>query len=81
MIIHRDIKLENLLISEDGTLKLADFGWSNFGNGNASDRKTYCGTPDYLAPEMVNETGHTEKLDIWCVGILLFEILVGRTPF
>jgi serine/threonine protein kinase len=81
MIIHRDIKLENLLVCDEGTLKLADFGWSNFGNGNAGDRKTYCGTPDYLAPEMVNESGHTEKLDIWCVGILLFELLVGRTPF
>lgn len=78
-IIHRDIKPENLLITASGDLKLADFGWSNFGQGKG--RETYCGTPEYLAPEMVKESGHTEKLDLWAVGVLLYELLVGRTPF
>lgn len=76
-IIHRDIKPENLLVVGD-TLKIADFGWSSLKKGT---RNTYCGTPDYLAPEMIQETGHTEKLDIWTLGILLFELLAGKAPF
>lgn len=76
-IIHRDIKPENLLIVGD-TLKVADFGWSNIKDNN---RKTYCGTPDYLAPEMIQETGHSEKLDIWTLGILMYELLQGKAPF
>lgn len=79
-IIHRDIKPENLLITASGDLKLADFGWSNFGQ-EESRRNTFCGTPEYIAPEMVSELGHTEKLDIWAIGIILYELLVGTTPF
>lgn len=77
-IIHRDIKPENFLLFEDGTLKMADFGWSNFKN---SIRSTYCGTPDYLAPEMILGQGHNEKLDIWSLGILAYELLSGDAPF
>lgn len=77
-IIHRDIKPENILFV-NGVLKLADFGWSNM-KVNAA-RNTYCGTPDYLAPEMVLEKSHTEKLDVWTLGVLLFELVTGRAPF
>ena len=77
-IIHRDIKPENIL-SVGGSLKLADFGWSNM-KGNKA-RTTYCGTPDYLAPEMVDEKAHTEKLDLWTLGVLLYELVVGKAPF
>src|SRR3990167_2238615 len=77
-VIHRDIKPENLLVS-GGRIKLGDFGWSNY-SAQEQERNTYCGTPEYLAPEMITHSGHTEKLDIWCVGILLFELLSGRTP-
>lgn len=77
-IIHRDIKPENILFVK-GVLKLADFGWSNM-KVNAA-RNTYCGTPDYLAPEMVLEKSHTEKLDVWTCGVLLFELVSGRAPF
>ena len=44
-------------------------------------RKTYCGTVDYLAPEMIDKSGHDDKLDIWCIGVLVYELLTGRTPF
>lgn len=79
-IIHRDIKPENILLDNDGRVKLGDFGWSNFFN-EESQRTTYCGTPEYLAPEMIKQQGHAKPLDIWNLGILLFELLVGRPPF
>lgn len=76
-IIHRDLKPENVLYHE-GMVKLADFGWSNVTD---DFRNTFCGTPDYLSPEMIQGIGHTEKLDIWTIGILTYELLVGRSPF
>ena len=78
-IIHRDIKPENILINKK-TLQIADFGWSNE-NDNKEVRNTFCGTPDYLAPEMILGNGHNEKLDMWTVGILMYELLHGKPPF
>jgi serine/threonine protein kinase len=79
-IIHRDIKPENVLIDNDNRAKLADFGWSNFYEEDKK-RETYCGTPEYLAPEMVTKSGHNESVDIWSIGVLAFELLAGRPPF
>jgi aurora kinase len=79
-IIHRDIKPENILLDEHFRVKLADFGWSNYENSN-SERKTYCGTPEYLAPEMLLKKGHDTSVDIWSVGVLMFELLCGTSPF
>ena len=79
-IIHRDIKPENVLLNSSMQAKLTDFGWSNYMDGMYK-RTTVCGTPIYLAPEMVNKTGHDEKVDIWCIGILLFELMTGVQPW
>ena len=79
-IIHRDIKPENVLIGEKGEAKLTDFGWSNYIEEKC-ERNTFCGTPIYLAPEMIRNKGHDERVDIWCIGILLFELVTKRTPF
>ena len=79
-IIHRDIKPENLLLNEGGRVLLADYGWSNF-NMEGDVRKTFCGTPEYIAPEMLLKKGHDTRVDIWSIGILMFELLSGYSPF
>ena len=79
-IIHRDIKPENILLDENNKPYLIDFGWSNYIINNRR-RYSVCGTPFYLSPEMVNETGHDEKVDIWCIGVLLYELTTGKVPF
>lgn len=77
-IIHRDIKPENLLNS-NGMIKIADFGWS--AHSPSDRRKTFCGTLDYLAPEFIRREYYGRGIDIWSVGVLAFELIVGRTPF
>ena len=79
-IIHRDIKPENVLLNEGIVAKLTDFGWSNYIQ-EEKERKTVCGTPIYLAPEIIKEQGHDERVDIWCIGVLLFELITGNVPF
>ena len=80
IIIHRDIKPENVLLGEGLVAKLTDFGWSNYMQEDEK-RQTVCGTPIYLAPEIIKEEGHDEKVDIWCIGVLLFELITGNVPF
>uniref|UniRef100_T1GM19 Aurora kinase n=1 Tax=Megaselia scalaris TaxID=36166 RepID=T1GM19_MEGSC len=78
-VIHRDIKPENLLLGHKKDLKIADFGWSV--QEPNSRRHTLCGTVDYLSPEMVSGKTHTKSVDIWCLGVLMYELLVGYAPF
>lgn len=77
-VIHRDIKPENLLLGEGGRISLGDFGWAVHAPSPHSTRFTLCGTPEYLAPEMVAGSGHDHSVDLWALGVLLFELLVGR---
>ncbi|KAK9480582.1 kinase-like domain-containing protein [Lipomyces japonicus] len=78
-IIHRDLKPENLLIGLDGVVKLSDFGWSV--HTPSSRRTTMCGTLDYLPPEMVEAKDHDFRVDLWALGVLTYEFLVGNPPF
>jgi len=78
-VIHRDIKPENLLLDMKGDLKIADFGWSV--HAPSSRRATMCGTLDYLPPEMIEGASHDEKVDLWSLGVLCYEFLVGKPPF
>lgn len=77
-LIYRDLKPENLLIGEDGYIKVTDFG---FVKEITHKTHTMCGTPEYLAPEIVTAHGHGKPVDWWCVGILIYEMLVSHTPF
>jgi len=79
-VIHRDIKPENLLLGSRGELKIADFGWSVH-SPETTKRRTLCGTLDYLPPEMVAGTPHDHNVDVWAVGVLTYELLVGKPPF
>ncbi|CAF0749101.1 unnamed protein product [Adineta ricciae] len=75
-----DIKPENILIGKYGILKLADFGWSAESTSTCK-RTTLCGTLDYLPPEMLNGNGYDEKIDLWCLGVLTYEMIIGKPPF
>ncbi|OAD02167.1 hypothetical protein MUCCIDRAFT_74093 [Mucor lusitanicus CBS 277.49] len=78
-IIHRDIKPENLMLGRNGEIKIGDFGWSV--RTERLKRGTLCGTLDYLPPEMVEGRVHDKNVDIWSLGILLYELIVGSPPF
>ncbi|KAG0736316.1 hypothetical protein G6F62_009233 [Rhizopus arrhizus] len=80
-IIHRDIKPENLLLDGQGNLKIGDFGWSVRTKIVDNRRSTLCGTLDYLPPEMVEGRDHDESVDLWSLGVLLYELVVGKPPF
>lgn len=77
-IIYRDLKPENLLLTESGHIKLTDMGLAKFVIGKTF---TSCGTPDYFAPELIASTGHTNAVDWWTLGILVFELTCGHPPF
>lgn len=79
-LIHRDIKPENILIKEGNIIKICDFGWC-VQTDNMQQRNTFCGTLEYMAPEMIQNKAHNHTLDIWSLGILLYELVHGRAPF
>uniref|UniRef100_A0A8C5QZJ8 protein kinase C n=1 Tax=Leptobrachium leishanense TaxID=445787 RepID=A0A8C5QZJ8_9ANUR len=80
-IIYRDLKLDNLLMDANGFVKIADFGLCKEGMGYGDRTNTFCGTPEFLAPEVLTETSYTYAVDWWGLGVLIYEMLVGECPF
>nr|XP_054586385.1 serine/threonine-protein kinase N2 isoform X2 [Nothobranchius furzeri] len=80
-IIYRDLKLDNLLMDADGFVKITDFGLCKEGVGHGDQTSTFCGTPEFLAPEVLTDESYTRAVDWWGLGVLVYEMLVGESPF
>ncbi|KAI6184696.1 Serine/threonine-protein kinase PLK [Aphelenchoides bicaudatus] len=80
-IIHRDLKLGNLFLNEYLNIKIGDFGLATKMEFDGQKKLTLCGTPNYIAPEMLLKAGHSYSVDIWAIGCILFTLLVGKPPF
>ena len=78
--MYRDIKPENILIDIDGHIRIADFGLSKI-IPKRQKSYSFCGSPEYMSPEMLQGAGHDRRVDIYCMGALLFEMLTGLPPF
>lgn len=83
-VAYRDLKPENLLLDQEGHIKLVDFGFAKrlgYKDDRPVETYTLCGTPEYLAPEVIHNKGHTTAVDWWALGILIYEFLTGYPPF
>merc|ERR1719419_530857 len=80
-IIYRDLKPENILLHQSGHICLTDFGLSKDLDPLSPEAHTFCGTPEYLAPEIIEKQGHGKAVDWWSLGILCYELCIGLPPF
>ncbi|KAL8603817.1 Serine/threonine-protein kinase plk1 [Nucella lapillus] len=80
-VIHRDLKLGNLFINDEMEIKIGDFGLATRLDYDGERKRTLCGTPNYIAPEVLGKKGHSYEVDVWSLGCILFTMLVGKPPF
>lgn len=83
LVIHRDLKLGNIFLGEGMTVKIGDFGLAAMLEEDGERKKTICGTPNYIAPEILfgKDAGHSFEVDAWSMGVILYTMLVGKPPF
>ena len=81
-IIHRDLKLGNLFLSDQMEIKIGDFGLATKIEYKGQRRRTVCGTPNYIAPEIIEgKNGHSYEIDVWSLGVIIYTLLIGKPPF
>jgi len=81
-VIHRDLKLGNLFLSEKMELKLGDFGLATKLEFDGEKKRTICGTPNYIAPEILDgKIGHSYEVDTWSLGVVIYTLIIGKPPF
>lgn len=81
-VIHRDLKLGNLFLNKDMEIKVGDFGLATRVTFDGEKKRTICGTPNYIAPEVLSSRiGHSYEVDIWSIGVIIYTLLFGRPPF
>ncbi|KAF7237472.1 Serine/threonine-protein kinase PLK1, partial [Varanus komodoensis] len=80
-VIHRDLKLGNLFLNDDMEVKIGDFGLATKVEYDGERKKTLCGTPNYIAPEVLGKKGHSFEVDVWSIGCIMYTLLVGKPPF
>ena len=80
-VVHRDLKLGNLFLNDKMELKVGDFGLATKLDFEGERKKTVCGTPNYIAPEVLYGTGHSYEVDIWAIGVIIYTLLIGKPPF
>lgn len=81
-VIHRDLKLGNLFINEHMEIKLGDFGLATKLDFDGEWKRTICGTPNYIAPEVLEgKNGHSYEVDVWSLGVIIYTLIIGKPPF
>jgi polo-like kinase 1 len=81
-VIHRDLKLGNLFINDKMEVKVGDFGLAAKIDFDGERKRTICGTPNYIAPEVLEgKTGHSYEVDVWSLGVIIYTLIIGKPPF
>jgi polo-like kinase 1 len=81
-VIHRDLKLGNLFLNDKMEIKLGDFGLATKLDFDGEKKRTICGTPNYIAPEVLEgKSGHSYEVDIWSLGVIIYTLIIGKPPF
>lgn len=80
-VIHRDLKLGNLFLNDEMEIKIGDFGLATRVDYDGERKRTLCGTPNYIAPEVLGKKGHSYEVDAWSLGCILYTLLIGKPPF